>query len=103
MPLARNRHNTQMWESALHWPVGSPESELSASSSRYPCHHGCATVFLRMATRPQNPPPEPGPGSLYCPNCAKEVNDPLTCGDCSSVICRRCGTPLESPDELGIG
>jgi hypothetical protein len=59
--------------------------------------------FFRMATRPQNPPPTPNPGSLYCPNCAKEVNDPLTCGDCSSIICRRCGTPLESSDELGIG
>ena len=34
---------------------------------------------------------------------AEEVTDPLTCGDCSAVICRRCGTPLESPDELGIG
>jgi hypothetical protein len=56
-----------------------------------------------MATRPQNPSPQAGPGPLYCPNCAEEVNDPLTCGDCSSVICRRCGTPLESPDELGIG
>jgi hypothetical protein len=53
-----------------------------------------------MAT-PQIPTPQPGP--LYCPNCAEEVNDPLTCGDCASVICRRCGTPLESPDELGIG
>jgi hypothetical protein len=53
-----------------------------------------------MATAPQNPPK---PGSLYCPNCAKEVTDPLTCGDCSAVICRTCGTPLESPDELGIG
>jgi len=31
------------------------------------------------------------------------VRDPLTCGDCSALICRRCGTPLESPDELGIG
>jgi len=52
-----------------------------------------------------NAQPEQPPGSavLYCPNCAKEVTDPLTCGDCSSVICRRCGTPLESPDELGIG
>jgi hypothetical protein len=55
---------------------------------------------LRMATQPQNPP-EPGP--LYCPTCAQEVTDPLTCGDCSAVICRRCGTPLENPDELGIG
>jgi hypothetical protein len=40
---------------------------------------------------------------LYCPKCAREVADPLTCGDCSAVICRVCGTPLESPDELGIG
>jgi uncharacterized protein (UPF0305 family) len=40
---------------------------------------------------------------LYCPTCAVEVADPLTCGDCSSVICRRCGTPLESPDELAMG
>lgn len=56
-----------------------------------------------MATNPQNPSSKPGPGPLYCPNCAEEVDDPLTCGDCSAVICRRCGTPLESPDELGIG
>jgi len=40
---------------------------------------------------------------LYCPKCAAEVDDPLICGDCSAVICRRCGTPLESPDDLGIG
>ncbi len=40
---------------------------------------------------------------LYCPKCAREVSDPLVCGDCSAVICRTCGTPLESPDELGIG
>jgi len=46
--------------------------------------------------------PEPAE-ILYCPVCAKEVADPLTCGDCSSVICRHCGTPLESPDELGMG
>jgi hypothetical protein len=56
-----------------------------------------------MASRSQDPPPDPSASSFYCPNCAKEVNDPLTCGDCSAIICRRCGTPLESPDELGIG
>lgn len=39
----------------------------------------------------------------YCPKCAKEVRDPLVCGDCASVICRVCGTPLESSDELAIG
>jgi hypothetical protein len=55
-----------------------------------------------MATNPQSQPPAREP-LLYCPTCAKEVTDPLTCGDCSAVICRRCGTPLESPDELGIG
>ena len=40
---------------------------------------------------------------LYCPVCAAEVTDPLTCGDCSAVICRHCGTPLEASDELGMG
>jgi hypothetical protein len=40
---------------------------------------------------------------LYCAVCAREVDDPLTCGDCSAVICRVCGTPLELPEDLGIG
>ena len=39
---------------------------------------------------------------LYCPTCDEEVNDPLVCGDCAAVICRRCGTPLEKVNELGI-
>lgn len=42
-------------------------------------------------------------GSLYCPTCQEEVKDPLVCGDCAAVICRRCGTALERVDELGIG
>jgi hypothetical protein len=40
---------------------------------------------------------------FYCPSCAQPVSDPLACGDCGSLICRRCGTPLEQVDELGIG
>ncbi len=54
-----------------------------------------------MGDQPQPEPPRGQP--FYCPTCAREVNDPLTCGDCSAVICRQCGTPLEFPDELGIG
>jgi uncharacterized Zn finger protein (UPF0148 family) len=42
-------------------------------------------------------------GELYCPQCQQEVKDPLACGDCLSIICRKCGTPLERVDELGIG
>ncbi|HEY7353645.1 MAG TPA: hypothetical protein VH596_12840 [Terriglobales bacterium] len=45
----------------------------------------------------------PSKVDLYCPKCATEVTDPLTCGDCAAVICRRCGTPLEAADELGMG
>jgi hypothetical protein len=45
----------------------------------------------------------PNPELLYCPKCAAEVSDPLTCGDCGAVICRRCGTPLEAAEELGMG
>jgi hypothetical protein len=40
---------------------------------------------------------------LYCPLCGVEVQEPLVCGDCGAVICRKCGTPLEKVDELGIG
>jgi len=40
---------------------------------------------------------------LYCPDCGLEVTEPLVCGDCGAVICRKCGTPLEKIDELGIG
>jgi hypothetical protein len=46
--------------------------------------------------------PKPAP-EFYCPTCAKPVPDPLVCGDCSAVICRECGTPLERVDDLGIG
>ena len=54
-------------------------------------------------------PDEPSTGAtkssspLYCANCAREVDDPLTCGDCSAVICRVCGTPLEVAEDLGMG
>jgi len=54
-------------------------------------------------SRPQQNPLHKGSEVLYCPVCAAEVTDPLTCRDCSAVICRRCGTPLESPDELAMG
>jgi hypothetical protein len=43
------------------------------------------------------------PDALYCPTCACQITDPLTCGDCSAVICRVCGTPLESSADLGMG
>lgn len=54
-------------------------------------------------TRALTGSPTGGHIALYCPNCAREVTDPLTCGDCSAVICRVCGTPLETPEDLGIG
>jgi hypothetical protein len=63
----------------------------------------CYSALLMEPAPKPAPPPKPRAVLLYCPVCAKEVNDPLTCGDCSAVICRRCGTPLESPDELGMG
>jgi hypothetical protein len=40
---------------------------------------------------------------FYCPRCHTAVTDPLVCGDCSAIICRICGAPLERIDELGIG
>ncbi len=51
-------------------------------------------------------PIEPQAGAiseLYCPSCRETAADPLVCGDCSAVICRKCGKPLEAVDDLGIG
>jgi hypothetical protein len=58
-----------------------------------------------MAQTPERPTNGSGQPSslLYCPSCAREIDDPLTCGDCSAIICRQCGTPLEMPEELGMG
>ncbi len=62
------------------------------------------TSNTQMAQTPeQNSTKQQPAGALYCPTCAREVNDPLTCGDCSAVICRVCGTPLESSDDLAFG
>jgi hypothetical protein len=62
------------------------------------------TMLVTMEIDPKLPPETGKPAVVfYCPVCAAEVGDPLTCGDCSAVICRRCGTPLESSDELGMG
>jgi hypothetical protein len=83
--------------------VSSVVKGLSAPTTKdTKVHKGYATFAFLMASNPQ-PPAEPKPELLYCPKCAVEISDPLTCGDCSAVICRRCGTPLESADELGMG
>lgn len=52
---------------------------------------------------PRANPEKQSQEAFYCPNCAREITDPLTCGDCSAVICRVCGTPLESSSDLGMG
>jgi len=59
--------------------------------------------FNLMEIAPKASDPGKATVVFYCPVCAAEVSDPLSCGDCSAVICRRCGTPLESSDELGMG
>jgi len=47
--------------------------------------------------------PEERRPAFYCPKCGKPVTRPLVCGDCSAIICRDCGTPLETEDELSMG
>ncbi len=56
-----------------------------------------------MVENASTPTPGDPDSALYCPKCARKVEDPLVCGDCSAVICRACGTPLESADELAMG
>lgn len=40
---------------------------------------------------------------FYCPSCRQPVDDPLVCGDCLALICRRCGHPLENVDDMAVG
>lgn len=68
-------------------------------SSRKLCY---SALLMEMTPKPASKSEQPAV-VLYCPVCAEEVTDPLSCGDCSAVICRRCGTPLESSDELAMG
>jgi hypothetical protein len=51
----------------------------------------------------QPSPGSPESGHLWCAFCHRVVDDPLVCRDCSAVICRLCGSPLESADELAFG
>jgi hypothetical protein len=63
-----------------------------------------ARLALRMSQDAPVPPGNsPALPLLWCPACNRSVENPLVCGDCSAVICRVCGTPLESPDELAFG
>ena len=61
------------------------------------------TTFLCYISLLMSSEPAPKLDLLYCPKCAAEVPDPLICGDCGSVICRKCGTPLEAAQDLGMG
>jgi len=66
--------------------------------------HSSCSKFKLMELTPKAAAEARKPAAvLYCPVCAMEVGDPLTCRDCSAVICRRCGTPLENSDELAMG
>jgi len=40
---------------------------------------------------------------FYCPGCNQEIGDPVVCRDCTALICRVCGSPVEGIDDLGIG
>jgi hypothetical protein len=69
---------------------------------QFACSYSVLTSMV-MESAPRPPEAKKTAPVFYCPVCAVEASDPLTCGDCSAVICRRCGTPLESSDELGMG
>ncbi|HUI85172.1 MAG TPA: hypothetical protein VL240_13160 [Candidatus Binatia bacterium] len=53
----------------------------------------------RLKPEPVREEDAEGSASAYCPNCNREVDDPLTCGECSSLICRKCGTALQMPED----
>jgi hypothetical protein len=76
--------------------------DFTATASGYSISEN-AIGSKKMPDRSSEEKPAKSVANLWCPTCARAVNDPLVCGDCSAVICRVCGTPLESADELAFG
>jgi len=52
------------------------------------------------AQRVEDPDEDPSSG-FYCTSCERRVKDPLSCGECSTTICRVCGTPLRISEDIG--
>ena len=48
---------------------------------------------------PETSSTEDSDSGFYCLTCKKRVSDPLACGECSTLICRICGTPLRMPED----
>src|SRR3954467_14924762 len=89
-----NRSATLILFLLLLYPTNAFWFCLPPTSCLLPLCYPCA--LMSQAEASDIPP-------LYCPKCAKEVDEPLVCGDCSAVICKRCGSPLEAAEDLGMG
>jgi hypothetical protein len=92
-----------MWEARRR--PGKDNTGITVSPVRSGPLEDAAPRLLRLNPMPEAKHSDEShvPATLWCPTCARPVDDPLTCGDCSAVICRVCGTPLESADELAFG
>jgi hypothetical protein len=77
-------------------------SDLQAARRTRQKPRKCLTLYFTVPDN-EDVPDTAKDDEYYCPRCQKPVPDPLACGDCSAIICRQCGTPLERVDELGIG
>jgi len=111
VPLLQEKCSTSICGEPCYRPARSDFAEFCRSYGEHTLH-GLVLPMLRskgmagipLLNQPQDPPtPVPPTNDLWCPSCARAVKDPLVCGDCSAVLCRICGTPLESADELAFG
>ena len=78
-----------------------------AHESATPVDSALTALRGELDSRGLKPEPEPAKESrgdtdsgFYCVNCARQVVDPLIRGDCSAVICRVCGAPLKTSEDL---
>ncbi len=55
-----------------------------------------------LKPEPEKGSTEDADSSFCCPKCVRGVNDPLTCGECSTMICRVCGTALRMPEDVEL-
>jgi hypothetical protein len=75
------------------------EARTLVDSAQTALRHEMDKRGLKTESPPAHADEDPSSG-FYCTSCAREVKNPLTCGECSTTICRVCGTPLRISENL---
>ena len=76
---------------------------MSVPEPNKPAHTRCRDCGGKLPPPAKASSRDDSSPDQYCPPCAEAVAAPTACPHCGSLVCPRCGTPVEQVDELGMG